>query len=370
MNLQLERLSLLHFKNYSEAKLDFGPEVNCLTGNNGAGKTNVLDAIYYLSHCKSYFNPQDAENIRHGEPFFVLEGEYKREKNPEKLYCAVKRGEKKVFRRNKKEYTRLADHIGLFPCVIISPADADLVHEGSEVRRKFLDRIISQFDSEYLDSLLNYNRILQQRNNLLKYFSKNRTFDPENLAVWNEQLVSVGYVLFEKRTAFVAAFIPLFDEVYGKLTRGREHVAVNYESQLLHGEFHRLLEEAQPKERLLERTGVGPHKDDLVFEINEHPIKRFGSQGQQKSFLIALKLAEFLFVRERLGITPILLLDDVFDKIDDDRVSFLMQLVTDNRFGQIFITDTHKGRVPDLFRKTKAKVKVFEVDNAQIQTIG
>jgi len=366
MKLRLDRLSLLHFKNYSEATASFGPEVNCLTGNNGAGKTNVLDAIYYLSHCKSYFNLSDAENIKHGEPFFVLEGEYEREKTPEKLYCGVKRGEKKVFRRNKKEYTKMADHIGLFPCVIISPSDADLVHEGSEVRRKFLDRNISQSDHAYLEGLLSYNRILQQRNNLLKFFSKNRTFDADNLAVWDEQLVAAGYSLFHKRQAFVAAFIPLFDEIYGLLTRGREHVAIAYESQLLHADFHRLLEEALPKDRLLERTGVGLHKDDMVFEINGHPIKRFGSQGQQKSFLIALKIAEFLFVRERLGITPILLLDDVFDKIDDDRVGFLMELVADGRFGQIFITDTHRGRVPDLFKKAKSDVRVFEVDNAVI----
>lgn len=368
--MHLFQLSLVNFKNYENAELSFSADVNCLVGNNGSGKTNVLDAIYYLSYCKGYFNPIDSQNIKHEEPFFMIQGDFSKGEHIDKIHCAVKRGQKKKFSRNKKDYERLADHFGLYPAVMIAPNDTDLIREGSDVRRKFMDRVISQYSRPYLEDLIQYNKVLSQRNNLLKYFGENRTFDADNLDVWDEQLIALGTKLFETRSKFVEDFVAGFNEFYSQISGGTEQVSLAYKSDFQSGDFSELLLASRKKDLQFRRCTVGAHKDDLVFLIDEHPIKKFGSQGQQKSFLIALKLAQFQFIAKATGTRPILLLDDIFDKIDDQRVAALMKLVSEQHFGQLFITDTDKGRVPALFAGLDCDFKVFHVDQAVVEPLS
>lgn len=363
----LRSLSVIDFKNYREADLGFSPQINCFVGHNGSGKTNLLDAVHYLSHCKSYFNPIDTQNIRHEAPFFVIQGCFEKEGQDQEVYCGLKRGQKKVFRRNGKEYNRLADHIGLFPSVVISPYDADLIREGSEQRRKFMDGIISEFDRLYLDDLLNYNKALNQRNRLLRAFQLNRNFDEESLQIWDEQLIRYGSGLFSKRREFIEAFVPRFAKLYRTISGGREEVSLEYRSELESESLEKLLLDARKDDRALVRTTKGLHKDDLLFSIAGHPLKKFGSQGQQKSFLIALKLAQFDHIRDLTGQKPLLILDDIFDKIDDQRVASLMKLVSEHHFGQIFVSDTHDERVPQLFADAEVPLKVFRVSEGHVE---
>ncbi|MEM9024435.1 MAG: DNA replication and repair protein RecF, partial [Bacteroidota bacterium] len=295
--MYLERLSLLNFKNYPDAELAFSPRVNCFVGDNGEGKTNLLDAIYYLSFCKSFFNPIDSQNIRHGEEFFMLQGAFQREEKAELIACSVKRQQKKQFRRNKKEYSRLADHIGLLPLVMVSPADHDLIHLGSEVRRKLIDGVIAQYDKPYLDHLLSYNRVLTQRNALLKRFAETRSFDATTLEIWDVQLAEHGQAVHRGRQEFLKAFTDIFQRYFSIISNGKEQVALDYVSRLNEQPLEALLAEAQPKDRMVQHTTVGVHKDDLRFLLGEHPLKKFGSQGQQKSYLLALRLAQFAFIK-------------------------------------------------------------------------
>ncbi|HKL02481.1 MAG TPA: DNA replication/repair protein RecF [Cryomorphaceae bacterium] len=362
----LENLSLVNFKNYSGATVDLDPRVNIFTGLNGQGKTNVLDAIHYLSLCKSYFNPIDSQNIRHGADFFVVEGKFTDGAQTDKIYCGVKKGQRKIFRKNKEDYDRLADHIGQYPSVVISPYDKDLISEGSEVRRRFVDGIISQFRRSYLDDLMHYNKVLKQRNSLLKYFWENRTFDPENLALWSSQLVELAEKIFDERKAFIEDFEPVFKSHYAAISGNSEDVGIAYASHLEGGEFAQKLTQFEEKDRRTSYTNAGTHKDDFKFLINGYPLKKFGSQGQQKTFLIALKLAQFDIVRSSTQKTPVLLLDDIFDKIDDVRVQHLMQLVSDHNFGQIFITDTHADRISGIFNGIAESKKVFNVKEGAI----
>lgn len=347
--------------------MDFSPEVNCLVGDNGSGKTTVLDAIYYLSFCKSYFNAIDSQNIRYDQGFFLIQGAILKNEETDKVHCGVKTGQKKQFRRNDKEYSRLADHIGKYPSVILTPNDVDLIKEGSEVRRKFMDGIISQYNKMYLDRLMEYNRALTQRNNLLRFFAENRTFDEENLDIWDEKLVELGTYLHAERKQFVDTFIPGFNTIHGEVSGGAEEVSLAYMTELDETSMRDLLKSSRAKDRQLRRTCVGIHKDDLDFLIDGNPIRRFGSQGQQKTYLIALRLAQFEFVEKATGVKPMLLLDDIFDKIDDKRVNALMRLVSDHRFGQIFITDTSGDRIPQMFRAIGADLRVFNVDNGKIE---
>lgn len=365
--MYIKSLSLLDFKNYEEAEFAFSPQINCLVGDNGSGKTNILDAIYYLSFCKSYFNPIDSQNIRHDSAFFVLQGAYDRHGEEDQLYCGVKRGQKKTFKRNKKEYGRLADHIGQYPSVIVTPNDIDLIKEGSEVRRKFMDGVISQYNRTYLDKLLDYNRVVLQRNNLLRFFSENHTYDSSALDAWNAQLIPLAEYIHSERQKFVKEFVPGFDAMYASISGGAEHVSLEYDSDLSSGSFEETLEKALSKDRQLRRSTVGIHKDELQFLLGGHPIKKFGSQGQQKSFLIALKLAQFNFIEQATGVKPILLLDDIFDKIDDKRVAALMKLVSDHTFGQIFITDTHAQRIPELFRSLDIEQRVYVIHKGKAE---
>lgn len=364
--MNIERLSLINFKNYREATLDLDPRVNIFTGLNGQGKTNLLDAIHYLSFCKSYFNPVDAQNIRHGEEFFVVEGEFKNAEGTDKLYCGVKRGRKKVFRKNREEYERLAEHIGRYPSVIISPYDKDLISEGSETRRKFMDSIIAQYDRVYLDDLIAYNKALRQRNALLKQFWERRSFDRDALSVWDSQLVDRAVAIHRERRRFIEKFNPIFEDHYRAISGGEESVSLSYRSHLNEGEFAQTLKESQDKDRRTQYTNVGTHKDDLRFKIEGHPLKKFGSQGQQKTFLIALKLAQFDLVKAATDKTPVLLLDDIFDKIDDRRVQHLMNLVSDGRFGQIFITDTHSHRVAEIFADISESARLFHIEKGEV----
>lgn len=364
--MYLQRLSVINFKNYAEAELQFSGGVNAFTGNNGAGKTNLLDAIHYLSLCKSYFNPIDSQQIKQGTDFFVINGVFDKNDKNETISCGVKRNQKKQFKRNKKEYQRLADHIGLFPLVMVSPYDISIIIEGSEERRKFIDNVISQTDNHYLDELITYNKVLINRNALLKRIADTGSYDPELLAVLDEQLMASGNKIFEKRKAFMESFTSVFNKHYHFLSDNAEQVDLVYESQLLLDSFNTLLKKNIEKDRALERTTAGVHRDELQFSIHGMPMKKFGSQGQQKSFLIALKLAQYSYLYQQKGFKPLLLLDDIFDKLDDNRVTKLMQMISDNDFGQVFITDTSAEKVERIFKHIGVDVKLFKVKGGEV----
>jgi DNA replication and repair protein RecF len=369
MHTYLKKLTLLNFKNYEDASLDFCSKINCLVGNNGIGKTNILDSIYYLSLCKSFFTNIDIQNIRHGQDFFVIQGEYLHEEKTENVYCGVKSGHKKVFRRNGKEYERLSDHIGLLPVVIISPADSNLIVEGSEERRKFMDSVLAQFDHQYLDDLMRYNRSLTQRNLMLKDFAQKNRFDPDMLETWNEQLITTGIKIFEKRRFFVNDLIPVFQQYYEFISGGKEKVQLAYESQLIDNDFSELLLNSIDKDRKVLFTTAGIHKDDLVLKLDDYAIKREGSQGQQKTFLVALKLAQFDYIKEHSGIFPLLLLDDIFDKFDTDRVNTIINLVARPNFGQIFITDTNAELMGNILQQINEEYKLYRITEHGIDEV-
>jgi DNA replication and repair protein RecF len=359
--MYLQKLSLVNFKNLESQSFDFQQKINCFVGNNGVGKTNILDAIYYLSFAKSYFNSIAGQNIRHGEAFFMIEGDYILNDRTEKIVCSLKKGQKKILKRNGKNYEKFSEHIGQLPLVIISPADRDLVTEGSDTRRKFIDGVISQQNKNYLKDILSYNKVLTQRNALLKYFAANRTFDALNLEVYNEQLSEYGARIYKVRKAFLEKFIPIFNEKYQIISDDKEAVNLVYKSQLNDFSIKELLQKSLEKDKMLQYTSSGIHKDDLSFEIGEYPIKKFGSQGQQKSYLIALKLAQFDFIKQQTNLLPILLLDDIFDKLDENRVSHIIDLVNNEDFGQIFITDTHAERTENILKKGDKKYQIFEL---------
>ncbi|WP_147679126.1 DNA replication/repair protein RecF [Algibacter pacificus] len=357
----LKSLSLLNYKNFDSKTFAFNEKINCIVGNNGIGKTNVLDAIYHLSYGKSYFNPVATQNIKHDEDFFVVNGDYEKDQKPEKVIVSLKRGQKKIIKRNGKAYDKFSEHIGFLPLVIISPADRDLIIEGSTTRRKFIDSVISQSDNSYLNALINYNKILTQRNALLKYFALNHTFNKDTLDVYNGQLTSFGSVIFEKRDAFLQEFIPIFKSRYEAISNANEAVDLNYQSDLSENDLNTLLNQVINKDKALQYTSVGIHKDDLNFNISGHPIKKFGSQGQQKSFLIALKLAQFDFIKAQSGVNPILLLDDIFDKLDEQRVAQIIKLVDDENFGQLFISDTHAERTENAVKQVHQSYEIFKL---------
>lgn len=357
----LNTLSLVNYKNFEGQVFDFDAKINCFVGANGIGKTNALDAIYHLAFGKSYFNPIALQNIKHGSEFFVVDGSFTKNNKTEKIIVSLKRGQKKIIKRNGKAYEKFSDHIGFIPLVIISPADRDLIIEGSDTRRKFIDSVISQSDKNYLSTLIAYNKVLSQRNALLKYFALNNTFNGDTLAIYNEQLNSFGTEIFKKRDAFLEVFIPIFKERYQAISQSKEAIDLKYKSDLFDNELQTLLEVNLNKDKALQYTSVGIHKDDLFFLIDDYPIKKFGSQGQQKSFLIALKLAQFDFIKQQSGVSPILLLDDIFDKLDENRVSQIISLVDDEHFGQIFISDTHAERTENIVKQIHQSYKLFKL---------
>lgn len=357
----IKNLKIFNFKNHSEKSFDFSPEINCFVGNNGAGKTNILDALHYLSMAKSFLGNLDAQNILHDSDFFAIEAEIQGDEKNDIIKVQLPKEGKKIIKKNDKTYERIANHIGFLPSVMISPYDANLISDGSESRRKFLDAMISQTDSDYLFALIQYQKTLQQRNALLKYFAKNRTFDLDSLEIYNEPLTKFGTQIFEKRQRFVASILPTIQHFYEIISKGNEKVTVIYESNLNEQNFEEILSENLEKDRVLTYTSRGIHKDDLRFEMNGNLIKKFGSQGQQKSFLIALKLAQIKRIKDITNKNPILLLDDIFDKLDDNRVSQLIELVNQQNFGQIFITDTHRERTESVVKRINEESKIFKI---------
>lgn len=361
----LKHISILNYKNLEQVELNFSPKMNCVFGLNGMGKTNLLDAVYYLSFCRSSTNPIDSQNVRHDQEFFVIQGFYESEDgSPEEIYCGLKRRQKKQFKRNKKEYTRLSDHIGFLPLVMVSPADSELISGGSEERRKFMDVVISQYDKEYLDALIRYNKALAQRNSLLK---SEQPVDEELYLVWEEMMASAGEVVYQKRASFIEEFIPIFQSFYSYISQDSEKVNLMYNSHAKDSSLLDVFRNSRAKDQIMGFTLRGIHKDELDMLIGDFPIKREGSQGQNKTYLIALKLAQFDFLK-RTGshTTPLLLLDDIFDKLDATRVEQIVKLVTGDSFGQIFITDTNRGHLDNILKKTSHEYKMFEVGQGEI----
>lgn len=365
--MQLSKLTLSNFKNYKDVSLKFIHKINCFVGNNGAGKTNILDAIHYLSFCKSYFSSSDTQNIRHEEDYFAIHGDFIRNQNlTDTISCVQKRNHKKQFKINQKEYPRLADHIGNFPLVMISPYDRDIINNGSEDRRKFFDMAISQFDKIYLDDIINYNKILIQRNALLKSLSNSNSNPETSLEIWNEQMAAIGHRIYEKRKDFLFRFIPVFCQYFEIISGSKEKVSISYESHFAEGDFLQKLHNNMRKELILQYSTLGSHKDDMHFLIDGYAVKKYGSQGQQKTFAVALKLAQFEMTKNLKGYKPILLLDDVFDKLDNIRVQQIIKLISEDFFGQVFITDTQKDRILQAFSETHDGFQIFEVIDGTI----
>ena len=357
----INKLSLINFKSHSEVSFDFSPQINCFVGNNGVGKTNILDALHYLSVGKSFLGNSDLNNIKSEQDFFTIESEIQNEEMEDIIKILHPRELKKVIKKNDKAYDRLADHIGYLPSVMISPYDSNLISDSGESRRKFLDAMISQTDSVYLFDLIQYQKTIQQRNALLKNFAKNRYFDKDSLEIYDDPISNFGTRIFEKRKEFVEKLNPIVQHYYDIISGGKEKVSVVYESHLSDNTFRELLSNSIDKDRVLTYTSKGIHKDDLIFAMNGNSIKKIGSQGQQKSFLVSLKLAQINRIKELTGKSPILLLDDIFDKLDDTRVSQLIELVNKENFGQIFITDTHKERTENVVKRIHEESKIFEI---------
>lgn len=363
----ITHISVLNYKNLSEVELNFSSKLNCFLGENGMGKTNILDTVYYLSFCKSSINPVDFQNIKHGEDFFVIQGFYESSENMvEEIYCGLKKRKKKQFKRNKKEYSRLSDHIGLIPLVMISPDDAKLILGGSDERRRFMDVVISQYDKEYLTALIQYNKAMLQRNSLLK---SEHIVDDQLFAVLEEIMSEAGTLVFNKRSQFIREFIPLFQEYYSAISQDKEEVSLEYKSDLSEYELLSLLKESRPKDLIMGYSLKGIHKDDLKMSLDSFPIKKEGSQGQNKTYLVALKLAQFSFLRKINNKVPLLLLDDIFDKLDALRVEQIMHLVAGDEFGQIFITDTNRSHLEKILHKVESDYKLFIVDNGTVDLL-
>lgn len=360
--MHLDTLSLFNFKNYAQDEFSFCPKINCLIGGNGVGKTNVLDAIHYLSLCKSCINPIDSQNIRYDTDGFVIQGSYTRGDQQESISCGVRHRQKKVFKRNRKEYEKLSEHIGRFPLVMVSPMDNGLIAEGSEERRRFMNEVISQYDAGYLLHQIQYNRTLAQRNMLLKQASETGRMDMAVLDALDMQLAMKGQQIFEARTSFSASLIPIFQRYYQLISDGQESVTLTYRSQLQQQPLYDLLKSCLDKDRALAYTSAGVHRDDLLLEMDGLPIKRTGSQGQQKTFLTALKLADYAFIRDNCQLKPMLLLDDIFDKFDAERVGRIMHLIAQDDFGQVFITDTDERRLRPILDEMTCPFKVILIN--------
>ncbi len=357
----LQDISILNFKNFSSFDAEFSPRFNCFLGNNGVGKTNLMDAIYYMSFTKSHFNAIDRHNIKHNEDLFLIQGNYLKKDEPIKMHCGLKRQSKKQIKCNGKTYDKFSDHIGLLPLVFITPSDTGMIKMGSELRRKYLDGVISQYDKVYLKELIKYNRALEQRNALLKTLKPDNSYDEDALFIWDERLHHTASYIFEERQKAVNALIPVFNAYYKKISGNREQVSIRYKSKLKEKSMMDLLKDSRRRDFFLQYTGVGIHRDDIEFELNGYPIKRTGSQGQEKSLIIALKLAQFEFIYNTTNARPILLLDDVFDKLDANRIKHIIDLLSDEKYGQVFFSDTSMSRLPELLKQVDVDVRIFNI---------
>ncbi|MFW5804926.1 MAG: DNA replication/repair protein RecF [Bacteroidales bacterium] len=360
--MYLKHISILNYKNIKAFETEFSPRFNCFLGKNGAGKTNLMDAIYYLSFTKSHFNAIDRQNIRHDEDIFVIEGKYIIKGKQTSMLCGLKRQGKKHIKRNGKAYEKFSEHIGELPLVFITPSDTEMIHLGSDLRRKYIDGVISQYDKQFLKQLIDYNRALEQRNALLKKITAENPYDKDALLIWDERMHTTGKYIHQKRNEAVNALIPIFNQYYADISGKQEQVNIAYKSSLHHKPLLELLEENRKKDLLFHHTTTGIHRDDLHFELNGHSLKKTGSQGQQKTFIIALKLAQFDFIRQTMGIPPVLLLDDIFDKLDDFRINQLVQLLSDDKYGQVFFSDTSKKRLPELLKPINLDVRIFNIN--------
>lgn len=366
--MHLEKLTLYNFKNYEDAGLELSPGVNCFFGLNGSGKTNLLDAIYYLSLTKSASNASDLQNIRQGENQFFIKGQFVHKKNQTEILCSLVQGSKKVMSEDGNEYKKMAEHIGKYPLVLIAPNDIELIWGGSEDRRKFFDGLLSQMDHVYLENLITYTQLLRQRNGMLKLFSERGSVDQDLLDSYDDKLIPAANFIHEKRKSFLVKYHPLFERWYKQLAgkEAKEKVSITYRSDLEEVNFTDFLKKNLQRDIMLQRTTSGVHRDDFLFALNTGELKKFGSQGQQKSFLIGLKLAEFQVLEEATRKKPLLLLDDIFDKLDDNRIIKLMSLVSEGSFGQIFITDARSGRSREILKEAGVKARVFEVEEGKI----
>lgn len=355
--MYLTKLSLINFKNLAQEELSFEKGINCFVGDNGTCKTNIVDAVYYLSMCKSSLAMSDIQCTRHGEPFFVLDGEYHHDEGrKEQITCTYQRGAQKVLKRNGKAYERLADHIGLIPVVVVSPADSSLISDSADERRRYLNAFISQLDRGYMEAAMRYNSTLAMRNSYLKTGS-----DEAMLAIYDQQLCAPANTIYNARKAIIEEMIPLVREYYKALSDDHEQVELSYHSELNKASLEELLLASRERDRVLSFTSCGVHRDDMSFTIGGYMLRKYGSQGQQKSFLVALKLAQYAIIARRCGEKPILLLDDLFDRLDESRVERLISLVSGEDFGQIIITDCNEERMRSILDRTNCNYKLFNV---------
>ena len=357
----LKKISIINYKNILDKEYELDPKINCFVGDNGVGKTNILDAVYHLSMGKSYFNVKNDQLINRGKDYMLVDGIFELNNKNESIVFSLKIGEKKVLKRNGKPYKKFSNHIGLIPVVLISPYDNDLINEGSSERRKFIDSIISQNDKEYLINLIAYTRVIQNRNKLLKQYNRSVDFDLDTIKVYDDQIYKLSEPIFKARDKFIKEFTPLVLEKYKHISDDKEKISIEYKSDLINNHVENLIKDSFQKDVILQYTSVGLHKDDFVFNIDENRIKRFGSQGQQKSFLIALKLAQFDYLKNETGNSPILLMDDIFDKLDLMRVKRIVEIVNSTNFGQLFLSDTDKERIEKVLSSLNLSSKIFEV---------
>ncbi len=356
--MYLARIELTNFKNYESVTLDFSPGFNCFVGNNGVGKTNILDAVHYLSLTKSFFNNSDTLSIRHGEDYFILKGIFEKEGGQDELFCAFQKQKQKVFRLNGKEYPRMSDHVGRYPVVMLSPADSILISGGSEERRRFLNMMISQYDPVYLDAHMRYNKALMQRNSVIREGGPDAD---SMLEIYDGQMAPSAAVIHQARQSLVENLLPLFSSYYAKISGSAEKVSIRYRSHLSNGDYLDQLASSRGRDFAMQHTTTGIHRDDLIFEIDGHPARTMASQGQQKSFVVGLKLAKFGLITRMNGFAPALLLDDIFDKFDRNRVEEIIRLVGSGEFGQVFITDTQQDRIHRILDNTGVDFRLYRL---------
>lgn len=361
--MELKSLKLKNYKNISDCTISNLTKINCFVGNNGAGKTNIIDSVYFLTNTRSFFNHIDIQNIKFNENYLFLEGFININEVVDEVNASFSIDSGKIFKTNKKKHKKLADYYGTFPSVMITPYDIDLIHDASLVRRSFVDSVISLYDKEYLNILTNYNKVLLHRNSLLKSFFEKRTYENELLSIWDYKIINLSDIIYQKRQNFLSEFLPFFQNYYTYISEKSEIVTIEYKSDLNENKISYLLQKNITKDIASQRTNFGIHKDDFVFNINYQPMKKFASQGQQKTFVIALKFAQSDFIKKQTNIKPFLLLDDIFDKLDVLRVKNVVKLVAEEHFGQIFITHTDIEKLENILKPVGVNYSVYFVDN-------